>query len=171
MSSNLMDRGQILQIHQRAGVVSRANIRREARCPLCFSLMLEFRIPLVIHLPHFHATAIILGCTFNLCFILNQAISRSFSPYSTSNPTDHIIFNDIHLFVFFFSVLCRLYYSLPISLILFRDCRRWIIKVDDVLKEWFSLTAVRLGIARMSTQEISMYTLLKYITQLSLCFA
>ncbi|KAG7188860.1 hypothetical protein KM043_008466 [Ampulex compressa] len=34
MSSDLMDGGQILQIHQTAGAISLAQIRMEARCPL-----------------------------------------------------------------------------------------------------------------------------------------
>lgn len=37
MSLDLMDRGQILQIHQKVGAISRAQIGTEARRPLCLS--------------------------------------------------------------------------------------------------------------------------------------
>ena len=127
-----MDRVQILQIHQRASVISRANIRREARCPLSlcpFLTPFELCIPLVIHLQHvshYFTTAIILALSISVSFYLNQAISLFLFFFSILFPilwmTSSLII-DISLSLLFQRSLSN--FSLLISLLIFfHDYRR-----------------------------------------------
>lgn len=95
-----MDRGQILQIHQRTGARYLAQTSGQEHVVFSLSLLDALRVsatPLInpssTCLPLFHAATIFLGCAFNLCFVLNHDI-----PFLPPSPSPSLL--SFFLFLF-----------------------------------------------------------------------